>query len=179
MSRNVEIKARIESGDTWSAKIAALAGAGPIDIAQDDTFFRCDTARLKLRAFSGGTGELIYYRRANEYGPKESFYLRSPTPSPDSLRECLTLAYGQVGRVRKHRKLFLLGRTRVHLDEVEGLGHFLELEVVLAEGEPAEAGVREARELMEKLDINSRQLIDEAYVDLLARRGVDLQPSVG
>jgi predicted adenylyl cyclase CyaB len=179
MSRNVEIKARIESGDTWSAKIAALAGAGPIDIAQDDTFFRCDTARLKLRAFSGGTGELIYYRRANEYGPKESFYLRSPTPSPDSLRECLTLAYGQVGRVRKHRKLFLLGRTRVHLDEVEGLGHFLELEVVLAGGEPAEAGVREARELMEKLDINSRQLIDEAYVDLLARRGVDLQPSVG
>ncbi len=179
MSRNVEIKAWIESGDTWSAKIAALAGAGPIDIAQDDTFFRCDTARLKLRAFSGGTGELIYYGRANEYGPKESFYLRSPTPSPDSLRECLTLAYGQVGRVRKHRKLFLLGRTRVHLDEVEGLGHFLELEVVLDDGESAEAGVREARELMETLDIKPHQLIDEAYVDLLARRGADSQPSVG
>ncbi len=169
MSRNVEIKARIERGDTWSAKIAALAGAGPIDIAQDDTFFRCDSARLKPRAFSGGTGELIYYRRANEYGPKESFYLRSPTPSPDSLRECLTLAYGQVGRVRKHRKLFLLGRTRVHLDEVEGLGHFLELEVVLADDEPAEAGVREARGLMEKLDIKPHQLIEDAYVDLLAR----------
>jgi predicted adenylyl cyclase CyaB len=173
MSRNIEIKAQIESADAWVPKIAALAGAGPIDIAQDDTFFRCDTARLKLRAFSGGTGELIYYRRADEYGPKESFYLRSPTPSPDSLRECLTLAYGQVGRVRKHRKLFLLGRTRVHLDEVEGLGHFLELEVVLADDEPAEAGVREARELMEKMGIEPRQLINEAYVDLLARRDVD------
>jgi predicted adenylyl cyclase CyaB len=173
MSRNIEIKARIENADTWSAKIAVLADAGPTDIAQDDTFFRCDTARLKLRAFSGGTGELIYYRRADEYGPKESFYLRSPTPSPDSLRECLTLAYGQVGRVRKHRKLFLLGRTRVHLDQVEGLAHFLELEVVLADGEPAEAGVREARELMEKLDIEPRQLLNEAYVDLLARRDVD------
>jgi predicted adenylyl cyclase CyaB len=173
ISRNIEIKARIESADAWVPKIAALAGADPIDIAQDDTFFRCDTARLKLRAFSGGTGELIYYRRADEYGPKESFYLRSPTPSPDSLRECLTLAYGQVGRVRKHRKLFLLGRTRVHLDEVERLGHFLELEVVLADDEPTEVGVREARELMEKLDIKPHQLIDEAYVDLLARRGVD------
>jgi predicted adenylyl cyclase CyaB len=173
MSRNIEIKARIESADAWVPKIAPLAGAGPIDIAQDDTFFRCDTARLKLRAFSGGTGELIYYRRADEYGPKESFYLRSPTPSPDSLRECLTLAYGQVGRVRKHRKLFLLGRTRVHLDEVEGLGHFLELEVVLADDEPAEVGVREARELMESLDIKPHQLIDAAYVDLLTRRGVD------
>jgi predicted adenylyl cyclase CyaB len=173
MSRNIEIKARIESAHAWPARIAVLAHEGPIDIAQDDTFFRCDTARLKLRAFSGGTGELIYYRRANEYGPKESFYLRSPTSSPDSLRECLTLAYGQVGRVRKHRKLFLLGQTRVHLDDVEGLGHFLELEVVLADNESAEAGVREARELMEKLDIKPCQLIDDAYVDLLARRGVD------
>jgi len=169
MSRNIEIKARIESADAWSAKIAALADRGPIDIAQDDTFFRCDTARLKLRAFSDGSGELIYYRRADEYGPKESFYLRSPTSAPDSLRECLTSAYGQVGRVRKHRKLFLVGRTRVHLDEVEGLGDFLELEVVLVDDEPAEAGVREARELMEKLDIKPPQLIDDAYVDLLAR----------
>jgi predicted adenylyl cyclase CyaB len=173
MSRNIEIKARIENADAWSAKLAALADAGHTDIAQDDTFFRCDTARLKLRAFSDGTGELIYYRRADEYGPKESFYLRSPTPSPDSLRECLTLAYGQVGRVRKHRKLFLLGRTRVHLDEVEGLGHFLELEVVLADGESSEAGVREARGFMESLDIKPHQLIDAAYVDLLTRRGVD------
>jgi len=133
-------------------------------------WFLCTTARLKLRAFSGGTGELIYYRRADEYGPKESFYLRSPTSAPDSLRECLTLAYGQVGRVRKHRKLFLIGRTRVHLDDVEGLGHFLELEVVLADDEPAAAGVREARELMVKLDIKPHQLIDDAYVDLLARQ---------
>jgi predicted adenylyl cyclase CyaB len=170
MSRNIEIKARIEAADAWSAKIAVLADEGPIDIAQDDTFFRCGAARLKLRAFSGGTGELIYYRRADEYGPKESFYLRSPTSAPDSLRECLTLAYGQVGRVRKHRKLFLIGRTRVHLDEVEGLGHFLELEVVLADDEPAAAGVREARELMAKLDIKPHQLIDDAYVDLLARQ---------
>jgi len=170
MSRNIEIKARIENPDAWPAKIAGLADEGPIDIAQDDTFFRCDTARLKLRVFSGGTGELIYYRRADEYGPKESFYLRSPTSAPDSLRECLTLAYGQVGRVKKHRKLFLAGRTRIHLDEVEGLGHFLELEVVLADDEPAAAGVHEARELMVKLDIKPHQLIDDAYVDLLARQ---------
>ena len=177
MSRNIEIKARIEGADAWVAKIALFADEGPIDIAQDDTFFRCDTARLKLRAFSDGTGELIYYRRADEYGPKESFYLRSPTFAPDSLRECLTLAYGQAGRVRKHRTLFLLGRTRVHLDEVESLGHFLELEVVLADDESAEAGVREARQLMEKLGIEPHQLIDEAYVDLLARLSVDSRPS--
>jgi adenylate cyclase class IV len=64
--------------------------------------------------------------------------------------------------------LFLVGRTRVHLDRVDGLGHSLELEVVLADAEPTEAGVREAYELMHKLGIEPSQLIEGAYVDLLA-----------
>jgi predicted adenylyl cyclase CyaB len=70
--------------------------------------------------------------------------------------------------VRKQRTLFLAGRTRIHLDRVEGLGDFLELEVVLAEGEPADAGVREARALMHALGVESSQLVEGAYVDLLA-----------
>jgi len=74
---------------------------------------------------------------------------------------------GEVGRVRKARTLFLVGRTRIHLDEVEGLGHFMELEVVLREGESTEAGVREAHGLMERLGVKAAQLIDRAYVDLL------------
>jgi predicted adenylyl cyclase CyaB len=172
MSRNIEIKAHVENVEAITAKVVAIADEGPIEIAQDDTFFRCDSGRLKLRVFSNGTGELIYYRRTNQFGPKESFYLRSPTSAPDSLRESLSLAYGQVGRVRKHRVLFLVGRTRVHVDRVEQLGHFLELEVVLADDEPSDIGVREARELMEKFDVKPHQLIDDAYVDLLARRGV-------
>jgi adenylate cyclase class IV len=171
MSRNIEIKARIDSVETLTAKAAALADRSPIEIAQDDTFFRCDTGRLKLRAFPDGTGELIYYRRANQLGPKESFYLVSPTSAPESLRESLSLAYGQVGRVRKVRTLFLVGRTRIHIDTVEQLGHFLELEIVLADDEPADAGIREARELMRSFDVEPHQLIEDAYVDLL---GVDL-----
>ncbi len=79
MSRNIEIKAHIENVDALTARVAQFADDGPIAIAQDDTFFRCDSGRLKLRAFPNGTGELIYYRRANQCGPKESFYLLSPT----------------------------------------------------------------------------------------------------
>jgi predicted adenylyl cyclase CyaB len=97
--------------------------------------------------------------------------VRSPVAEPEALRDALTLAYGQAGRVRKHRTLFRVGRIRIHLDRVEGLGHFLELEVVLAGGEPAEAGVREARELMERLGIRPSQLIEGAYVDLLGPQG--------
>ena len=89
MARNIEIKARIESVALLTPKVAELASEGPIEIAQDDTFFNCVTGRLKLRAFSNDAGELIFYRRVNQTGPKESFYLRSPTSSPETLRESL------------------------------------------------------------------------------------------
>ena len=166
-SRNVEIKARIASVEAMAPRVAALADRGPVEIKQDDTFFVCERGRLKLRALSPTEGQLIFYRRANQAGPKESRFVISPTASPDSLRDALTLAYGSAGRVRKHRTLYLVGRTRVHLDRVESLGHFLELEVVLAEGESPDAGVKEARALMTALGLADDQLIDGAYVDLL------------
>ena len=170
MPRNVEIKARIDTVDALAPRVASLASEGPHEIVQDDTFNRCESGRLKLRAFSATEGELIFYRRADSAGPKESFYLRSPTSSPDSLRESLTLAWGEVGRVLKRRTLYLVGRTRVHLDRVEGLGHFVELEVVLDDAEPLDAGVHEAQVLMARLGITPSQLVDTAYVDLLARQ---------
>ena len=170
MPRNVEIKARLDNFSAVAAKAAALADHGPIAIAQDDTFFRCDNGRLKLRVLSETQGELIFYRRTDRQGPKESFYVRSPTASPASLREALTLAHGEIGRVVKDRTLYLVGRTRVHLDQVQGLGEFLELEVVLEDGEPLEAGVREAHRLMADLGIAPSQLVGGAYVDLLTQQ---------
>jgi predicted adenylyl cyclase CyaB len=170
MPRNIELKARIEDVQLLASKAAALADKGPIEITQDDTFFLCESGRLKLRVFAQEKGELIFYQRPNQAGPKESFYLVSPTSSPDTLREVLSKAYGQVGRVQKQRTLFHVGRTRVHLDIVKGLGHFLELEVVLEDGEPVEAGVREAHSLMARLGIEPSQLIEGAYIDLLGSR---------
>ena len=177
MPRNVEIKARLTSVAAVLPAAAAIATEGPTEIAQDDTFFPCATGRLKLRAFSSARGELIYYRRPDQQGPKESFYLVSPTTAPDALRESLTLAYGQTGRVIKQRTLYLAGRTRIHLHRVEGLGDFLELEVVLADDESTEAGVREAHAVMAKLGEEPSQLIDGAYLDLLAAKPSDGSPA--
>ena len=170
MPRNIEIKARLADDRALAemeARAARLATDGPREIVQDDTFFRCGNGRLKLRAFEGGGGELIFYRRADATGPKESFYLLAPVEDPDPLRQALTLAYGTVGRVRKRRTLSLVDRTRVHRDRVEGLGAYLELEVVLGEDEAPDAGEREARELRAVLGIAPAQLDDGAYVDLL------------
>lgn len=167
MARNIEIKARIDSVEAVAPRAAALAQHGPERIEQDDTFFPCANGRLKLRAFDASRGELIFYARPDQTGPKESFYILSPTASPDTLRAALAAAHGEGGRVRKVRTLFLVGRTRVHLDRVEGLGDFLELEVVLADDEAAEAGVAEAHTLMDALGVDRTRLIDGAYVDLL------------
>ena len=167
MARNVEIKARNNDIEALAAKVSEIADKGQIEIFQDDTFFACPNGRMKLRTFSDNEGQVIFYRRPNQAGPKESVYSISPVTSPDKIREVLSHAYGQTSRVRKHRTLFIIGRTRVHFDRVEGLGDFMELEVVPAEKEPAEAGVMVANELLCKLGISPDMLIEGAYVDLL------------
>jgi adenylate cyclase class IV len=167
VARNVEIKARIASVEALLPRARALAGGAPELIVQDDTFFACPHGRLKLRDFGDGSGELIQYERADETGPKTSTYLRSPTPSPATLRAALTRALGSIGRVRKQRTLLLAGRTRIHLDRVEDLGEFLELEVVLGDAEPESAGIAEAHALMEQLGVSPDQLLEGAYLDLL------------
>ncbi|HEY8608667.1 MAG TPA: class IV adenylate cyclase [Noviherbaspirillum sp.] len=171
MSRNIEIKARIASCDALQPQVAALSTEGPFLLEQDDTFFHCPTGRLKLRAFAAGNAheaQLIWYRRPDQAGPKESEYLIVPTMDPDALRAALSRAYGQAGRVRKQRRVYLAGRTRIHLDRVEGLGDFMELEVVLAEEEDTRSGVEEAEHILERLGIARADLVEGAYLDLLA-----------
>jgi predicted adenylyl cyclase CyaB len=169
MARNVEIKARIESIEALFPRAAVLADSGPTTLHQDDMFFPCPNGRMKLRKFSDTEGELIFYQRPDRAAPKESFYVRVPTTSPDSLREALGLAYGVIGRVHKDRTLFMLGKTRIHLDRVAGLGDFLELEVVLADGETFETATVLAEDIMDKLHVSADQLVSCAYVDLLAK----------
>lgn len=170
MARNIEIKARVADLAALTARAAGLADAGPTAIFQDDTFFACAEGRLKLRDFGDGHGELIFYRRADATGPKESFYLRSPTNAPATLREALAHANGIVGRVVKQRTLYLVGQTRVHLDRVTGLGEFMELEVVLGEADRTEDGIRIAHALMVRLGIADEALVSGAYLDLLRTR---------
>jgi predicted adenylyl cyclase CyaB len=168
MPRNIEIKARVAAIDAIRPAVAALATRGPADILQDDSFFHCAHGRLKLRVFEDGSGELIAYDRPDAAGPKTSTYVRSPVADPVSVRDALTASCGLLGRVKKHRVLYLVGRTRVHLDQVEGLGTFLELEVVLADEEDAAVGVAEAEALMQRLGVATEALVQGAYLDLLA-----------
>jgi len=123
--------------------------------------------RLKLRVFPDGKGELIAYRRPDSAGAKTSEYFLHRTADPESLSGLLATALGIRGVVRKRRLLYLIGRTRIHLDEVEGLGAFLELEVVLADGEEETKGEAIARQLLAELGVRDEDRVAKAYIDLL------------
>jgi predicted adenylyl cyclase CyaB len=167
MARNVEIKARIADPGRLRPRVAALATAPPTLASQTDTFFVVPRGRLKLRDLGDGAGQLIFYERPDRPGPKTSTYSRVATGNPEALAALLGAALGVRGVVTKRREVFLAGRTRIHLDDVEGLGHFLELEVVLADGETPADGEREALTLLATLEIPDSALVPTAYIDLL------------
>jgi predicted adenylyl cyclase CyaB len=127
-------------------------------------------ARLKLRILGPERGELIRYERPDVADTKCSRYLIARTRDPDVLLDILSKTLGVSGRVKKERTLYLIGQTRVHLDRVEDLGDFLELEVVLRPDQAESDGRRIAEALLAGFGIGQDQLIAEAYVDLMARR---------
>ena len=174
MPANVEIKARIASVEALLPVARSLGDdAHPQLIHQDDTFFAVANGRLKLRVFGDGSGELIHYHRDDASGPKLSDYVLAPVAEPETLREALARACGLLGRVRKDRILVLAGATRIHLDRVEGLGDFLELEVTLQDGQAEAEGTALAQDLMARLGVQAGQLVSGAYLDLLRARPAD------
>jgi predicted adenylyl cyclase CyaB len=167
MPANIEIKARVSDPVRLQARAAALSDVPLQVIPQEDTFFNVPRGRLKLRQVSLEEGQLVYYERPDREGPKRSNYLLAPTTDPESLKRALTAALGLRGVVRKTRRLYLAGQTRIHLDEVEGLGHFMELEVVLTPGQSDAEGMAVAEDLMRQLGVEPADLLEGAYMDML------------
>jgi len=168
VARNIEIKARSSDVASQQRIASRLADSAPVLLEQEDTFFHVPRGRLKLRAFGDGTGELIEYERVDSPEAKQSTYIRSPVYEPHSLKAALAAALGVRAVLKKRRMLFLTDQTRIHLDEVEGLGWFVELEVVLGPDQSETEGRAIADRLMSELGIQASDLVAGAYVDLLA-----------
>jgi predicted adenylyl cyclase CyaB len=167
---NIEIKAYARNFAEIRRRAEVLSDQPGAVLSQEDTFFNTAQGRLKLRLLSPKEGQLIYYTRPDQEGPKRSDYHISLTADPENLRRVLGLAYGIRGVVRKRRYLYLIGQTRVHLDDVEGLGQFMELEVVLREGQSDAEGQGIAEGLMASLGVTRGDLVEGAYMDLLESR---------
>ncbi|HUI89139.1 MAG TPA: class IV adenylate cyclase [Anaerolineales bacterium] len=167
MPTNIEIKARVRDPHELKRRAEAMSDSPLQVIPQEDTFFVTAKGRLKLRVLAPDQAQLVYYERPDQGGPKRSDYFIFNTNDPENLKAALSLALGVRGVVRKTRYLYMVGQTRVHLDDVEGLGQFMELEVVLRDDQSDAEGQTIASELMKKLGIEPTDLIDGAYMDLL------------
>lgn len=170
MARNTEIKAHARDWETLCVRAQALADHPPERLSQVDTFFVTPRGRLKLREFAQDRGELIYYEREDTTEAKTSHYEIVALDEPGKLRALLAAALGVRGVVRKERWLYLVGQTRIHLDHVEGLGEFLELEVVLREEQTPAEGRRIAQEIQARLGVADTDLVACAYLDLILRQ---------
>jgi len=167
MPSNVEIKARLRDVARTHALVAALSDSPPQTIRQRDTFFRCTHGRLKLRETGEGHAELIFYARPDSAAARRSDYEIAAVAEAEMLRAVLERSLGVAQTVVKTRVLYLVGQTRVHLDAVDGLGDFLELEVVLRPGQPESQGRAIAADLMGRLGIGDDDLCSTAYADML------------
>ncbi|XP_029166488.1 uncharacterized protein LOC114937235 [Nylanderia fulva] len=177
MMQNVEIKAKIRDIDYTISKAKELSNNDGKIITQHDIFYNATKARLKLRKFEDGTAQLISYVRPNIIGPKVSAYDKVSIYENivDLVDTILSNALGTVGVIKKTRHVFIVGRTRIHIDNVENLGNFIELEVMMQSGNAdtdcdRETAEKTANDLLQVLSVKEEDLIAEAYIDLLNRK---------
>ncbi len=173
MPINVEIKVRLSNLPKSPQEIEEIVrnhakNEGMI-LKQSDTFYNVQECRLKLRLQGDGTGDLIRYHRTVQSGINVSRYEREFVDSSEEKHAEMVNRYGIKGIVRKKRKLYLVDGTRFHFDCVEGLGDFLEVEIVLQNEDEIGTGLAEARRWMETLGINEDMMIRSTYEDMLTK----------
>jgi adenylate cyclase, class 2 len=174
LGANVESKTRCADLDEVARLASSLGARYEGRLEQVDTYFRVPFGRLKLREIShvapdgrvSGSAELIRYQRPDVGGARVSSYERTAIEDAEESKSRLAAAHGVRGCVRKHRELWILDSTRIHLDDVEGLGSFVELETV-SEGAPGAEERGEHDRLWSALGLDSHASVNGSYIDLL------------
>jgi adenylate cyclase class IV len=175
---NIEIKAPLSSVTLVTEKAVALGATKQGVLHQIDTFFNVPVGYLKLRELEGWSAELIAYSRELGTGPRASDYVVASITDVAGVLEALTRSLGVRGRVEKERTLYLFKHTRIHLDDVRGLGAFLELETVMDGIERGEAEA-EAWSIIRALDLDPGTFLDVPYLELMEAGGSVPRPVAG
>jgi predicted adenylyl cyclase CyaB len=168
MPRNFEIKAKVNDISLLE-KIAIEIGARfDADFVQVDTYFDTWDGRLKMREFGNDRAELIFYRRVETSERRWSDYEVVQVCEPEKLKNLLAKIFGLKVVVEKRRKVYLYENARIHLDKVNGLGDFIEFEV-MCDGD--EKQVEELMEfLIERFGLKQENFIKVSYSDLLIQK---------
>ncbi len=168
---NVEIKARLGDEEKVRRVLAEKKAFFKGKDHQVDTYFKINNGRLKLRQ-GNIENKLVYYDRRNEKGPKQSDVLLFEVgKDSDSLKKALSKALGVLVVVDKMREIYFVGNVKIHIDEVKGLGSFVEIEAI---DENGSIGVEELRkqceEFMKLFGIREEDLVPISYSDLLLKK---------
>ena len=174
---NVESKTCCADHAAVARRAEAIGARYEGRLSQVDTYFRVPSGRLKLRELvhvrpngrSLVEAELIAYDRPDVGGARVSSYERITVEDAVSTKLRLEADHGIRGVVRKERELWLFGSTRIHLDRVEGLGAFVELETVAPE-EPGEDERVEHDRVAAALALDLARTVEVSYIDLLDRQ---------
>jgi homotetrameric cytidine deaminase len=163
--RNIELKAFDPDPERSLAVVLGLGARDRGVIRQRDTYFRVNSGRLKLREEDPGGATLVQYDRVDSDEARESRYRLIPVDDPGELCRALEASLGVLAIVEKERHLLLWQNVRIHLDRVDGLGDFLELEgVATADSDLAEELDRVAR-LTEALELVPERMLRNSYSD--------------
>jgi predicted adenylyl cyclase CyaB len=168
MMRNLEAKFRLADLSSAHERAQAIGFVLRSTFAQDDTFFAVSNGKLKLRDEPGGT-RLIHYRRDASGGLGLSEYTIAAVTDPAATRSILESALGVLARVRKRRTLMLRENIRLHLDQVDQLGDFGEIEAVLAPEDAADPYRAALSEILFRIGVPDRDLITASYFELISR----------
>ncbi len=163
--RNIELKARLRNRGNALEACKALNAAFQGTIHQVDTYFKVPQGRLKLREADPGRDELVFYRRPDVAGPKGCDYILAPVNR--SLKAFLTEALGVVAVVDKVRTLYLWENVRIHLDDVQALGAFIEFEAVLSGEYDEQDGCSKVQQLIRRFDLHAGDQMEGSYLDLI------------
>jgi homotetrameric cytidine deaminase len=173
--RNVELKARDVDPERTLAAALAHGATDQGVLEQKDTYFAAREGRLKLREERAGdaapTATLIAYARAVEAAARTSAYHLVDVPDPAVLAGALDAALGTVVVVEKFRRLLLWEGVRIHLDAVEGLGTWVELEAVAAPDSDLADEHRKVAELRDVLGMADEHVVADGYAALLLAAG--------
>jgi predicted adenylyl cyclase CyaB len=164
--RNLEAKFRL-ANHSLAHRRALEIGFEPYGILiQRDTFFIAANGKLKLRE-QAGESWLIHYRRGEQRELQLSNYTIVPVSDPVAMRTMLANALGLLAEVRKHRTLMMRRNVRFHLDRVEGLGDFGEVEAVLADDDVPQTFHDEVARILADLGVAACDLIEDSYFELM------------
>ena len=165
--RNVELKAHDPDPERSLSVCRSLGADDRGVLSQRDTYFDVPRGGLKLREESPGSPHLIQFERADRPEERLSSYRIVTVADCVALRAALAAALGVRCVVTKRRRLFLWQDVRIHLDEVDGLGSFVEIEAVAAPESDLSHEHRLVAELRDQFTITDDRLCATGYADQL------------